>query len=234
MLRIYLLALFLFGDHAQAAPIDELKAKTRMQGEVMVVGTNHLASIKTPLAGDVFAPLLNLLAAFKPTALAVETLRPEDINAMVHSGDAYGEILQTFVGETMLELAAEEQKSLGLASAAAIAEFYKLSIAEKITDGERLHLLRLAIAGYDRYNALYQWQLLSADADRASLAPTCVASWKNIATAIMKLTASRCLWRGVSAMPGSMLSMTTLARTSMVRYGTASCHLLTSRMQSSS
>ncbi|MGI2259081.1 DUF5694 domain-containing protein [Shewanella sp. GXUN23E] len=148
--------------------IPALNRQVTLPTQVMVLGTMHLADIDTPLNAAHLSPLLDALETYRPTAIGVESLRPEDILAMVNASSDYQAVLDFAVGAQLQQLAKQEQQSLGMSAQQAITEARHLLSRSVQDNPQRLTLVRLAIAGYNKTLATLHWHKLpQAERDKA-------------------------------------------------------------------
>lgn len=149
--------------------IQSLNAKAKHKTEVMILGSAHLNTIKGELNREEFVPVIQMLETFNPTAVAIESLRAEDIITMLNGSEEYQEVLSQFVGDTLLSLAEKEQKALGISANDAINKMNKLLAKNQFSLQKRIELIKLAIAGYNRDTAALHWSLLDANIPNDSL-----------------------------------------------------------------
>lgn len=149
--------------------IQSLNAKAKHKTEVMILGSAHLNTIKGELNREEFVPVIQMLETFNPTAVAIESLRAEDIITMLNGSEEYQEVLSQFVGDTLLSLAEKEQKALGISANDAINKMNKLLTKNQFSQQKRIELIKLAIAGYNRDTAALHWSLLDANIPNDSL-----------------------------------------------------------------
>ena len=139
--------------------IQSLNAKAKHKTDVMILGSTHLNTIEGKLNKDDFTPIIQMLETFKPTAIAVESLRAEDIITMLNGSDEYQTVLSQFVGNTFLLLAKKEQKTLGVSANDAIKKMNEVLTKNQFDQKQRIEVIRLAIAGYNRDIAALNWSL---------------------------------------------------------------------------
>ncbi|MEZ9594972.1 DUF5694 domain-containing protein [Shewanella sp. 10N.261.52.F9] len=149
--------------------IQNLNAKARLKTDVMVLGSTHLNTIKGELNKDDFIPIIQMLETFNPTAIAVESLRAEDIITMLNGSNEYQAVLSQFVGDTFLSLAKKEQKALGVSANDAIKKMNELLTKKQFDQQQRIEIIRLAVAGYNRDTAALNWSLLDTKSINDSL-----------------------------------------------------------------
>lgn len=142
-------------------------ATPAMRSQVLVLGTPHLAGESDRLTPGHLQPLLERLAAFAPTRIAVESLSADEIATLAaHAphAPAAAEILQMFAGSRH-ELGRRMQEQLGLdhAAAAQRAEALLATLADDAAPARRLELVALWLAAYEFDSAALQWSLLAED-----------------------------------------------------------------------
>ncbi|QSX38346.1 DUF5694 domain-containing protein [Shewanella sedimentimangrovi] len=148
------------GSAFATGEIAGLDARVKNKTDVMVFGTAHLAGIKEDLSSGPLAPVLQRLEQYQPTAIAVESLRPQDIATMIAGQENYQDVLKTFVGEKLISLAQKEQDKLKVTTTEAIGKLNKLLAEPEPTDSQRVDIIRFAIAGFSRDTAALQWKYL--------------------------------------------------------------------------
>ncbi|MEZ9138894.1 MULTISPECIES: DUF5694 domain-containing protein [unclassified Shewanella] len=159
MIRVIFAALVLLPSLVNAKQdIQSLNARVKQKTEVMVLGTMHLKSIKEEID---LSEIRGYLGKFKPTAIAVESLRGEDIFTMLNGSVEYHETLTSFVGDELLGIAKKEQSSLGLSATEAIQKMKQFEIVNNLSDEKRIELIRLSIAGYYPDTATLHWLKLT-------------------------------------------------------------------------
>src|SRR3954470_14841546 len=154
---------------AQTPSFDPRSWKTSIAGpptEVVVLGTLHLGQLKGGLKDSfgpaLVAPLLDKLAAFKPTIITIEGLSGESCDLLTTYKAVYPDVADQYCLTT--ELA---QKATGLGVPAAEAEAQKLlnSWPAQPTPAQRRHLAAVFLAANQRASAAVQW-LRIPDAER--------------------------------------------------------------------
>ncbi|ABE55490.1 hypothetical protein Sden_2209 [Shewanella denitrificans OS217] len=151
--------------------ISHLQSKAKAQTQVMVLGSTHLNSIKGKLDESALSPIIQMLASFKPTAIGIESLRAEDIIAMLNGSDEYQAVLAQFVGDTLLSLAKKEQENLGITAKVAIAKLKVLLDVPMLTTEQRIEVIRFAIAGYNKDTAVLHWRYLNSHSSIETISP---------------------------------------------------------------
>lgn len=161
MLRIVFFALILLPSLVTAKQdIQSLNSLVKQKTEVMVLGTMHLSSIKEEID---LSEIRHYLGRFQPTAIAVESLRGEDVFTMLNGSAEYHEVLTNFVGDKLISIAKREQASLGLTAPEAIQKMHKFEITDDLSNEKRIELIRLSIAGYYPDTATLHWLKLAAN-----------------------------------------------------------------------
>jgi hypothetical protein len=118
---------FLVSSFANAEhEIHKLNENVEHKTQVMVLGSLHLSGAENKLNKDTLIPIINLLEAYEPTAIAVESLRAEDIITMQNGSAEYQQILDIYVGDTLLLLAKKQQQNLGISAIDAIKKMNEL------------------------------------------------------------------------------------------------------------
>ncbi|MCL1140067.1 DUF5694 domain-containing protein [Shewanella pneumatophori] len=171
MYKLLVLIVYLAISHNVCAEqyIQNLNAKVKHKTDVMVLGSTHLNTIEGELNKDDFIPIIQMLETFNPTAVAVESLRAEDIITMLNGSDEYQTVLSQFVGDTFLSLAKKEQKALGVSANDAIKKMNELLTKKQFDQQQRIEIIRLAVAGYNRDTAALNWSLLDTKFINGSL-----------------------------------------------------------------
>lgn len=141
--------------------IQDLQQDTRTQTRVMVVGSYHLSNVTTPLNASSLQSVVNTIDKFNPTAIGVESLRPQDIITMINSGDTYQDVTTGFVGSAFIKLARATQEQLGITANQAIQQLEALTAQSDLSEEQRARAVSLAIASYNKYVALLHWQRLN-------------------------------------------------------------------------
>ncbi|MBO9526249.1 MAG: hypothetical protein J7517_08985 [Sphingobium yanoikuyae] len=139
-----------------------LKAVAGPPNEVMVLGTPHLSGWSKDFDAQALVPLIDRLAAWKPQAIAVETLSGLQCDALRRAPFRYAETVETYCWD-----ATPARQATGLDVPAATAEVERRLTAwpERPTASDRRHLAALFLAAADQGSALVQWLRLDG-ADR--------------------------------------------------------------------
>lgn len=125
---------------------------------VLVLGTPHLSGLPDGYGPGVIepllAPLLDRLAAWKPTAIATEDLSGLQCDAMRRYPYRYAETVKTYCADPA---AAGRATGLDVPAANAEAERLLLAWPASPTPAQRRHLAAVFLAAGERYSALVQW-----------------------------------------------------------------------------
>lgn len=123
--------------------------------EVLVLGTFHLSGLPNSTDPQLFRPILDGLARFKPQIITIEALSGEECDALqrfksVHGGDTW----ETYCFDT-----GPIQKATGLDIPAATTEVDRTlaSWPASAIPAQRRHLAMLFLAANDRTSATVQW-----------------------------------------------------------------------------
>jgi hypothetical protein len=162
MSRLLLLSVFfLVSSFANAEhEIHKLNENVEHKTQVMVLGSLHLSGAENKLNKDTLIPIINLLEAYEPTAIAVESLRAEDIITMQNGSAEYQQILDIYVGDTLLSLAKKQQQNLGISAIDAIKKMNELLDKPELSVELSVEVIKLAIAGCNPDTAALHWQYL--------------------------------------------------------------------------
>ncbi|WP_335920440.1 DUF5694 domain-containing protein [Shewanella algae] len=148
--------------------LQQLSAKSKLQTQVMVLGSLHLSNIKQQLDSRSLSSILEPLSRYQPTAIAVEPLRPQDIATMINGSGEYQTVLDHFVGQRFLALAIKEQQELRLSAQKALESLEPLLDETSLEPVQRARLIKLAVAAYHKEIALLHWHYL----DKTAASPT--------------------------------------------------------------
>ncbi len=149
--------------------IKNLKSKATVNTEILVLGSPHLNAIETQLDQQSLAPIIERLADFKPDAIAVESLRPQDIVTMLNGSDEYQVVLKQFVGEALLSLAKQQQQALRVSAKQAISSLESLLEQPERSNAQRIKIIQMAIAGYYIDTAILQWKYLAKQPEKSKV-----------------------------------------------------------------
>ncbi len=171
MFRVFLLSVFFFTSNLVNAgqDINQLKQKVKHKTEVMVFDSIHLTNIGNKLNTDTLLPIINLLEEYEPTAIAVESLRAEDIITMLNGSEDYQEALSAYVGDTLLSLAKVEQQNLGISAIEAIKKMNQLLENPELSFEQIIEVIKVAIAGYNPDTAALHWKYLEKSSSTSAL-----------------------------------------------------------------
>jgi hypothetical protein len=152
---------------AQPPDFDPRSWKKSIAGpptEVTVLGSLHLGQLAHPLDPALLGPLLDRLAAFKPTIVTIEALAGETCDLLTRYKAVYPEVADQYCSTT-----SEAETATGLGVAAAEAELGKVLAAwpAQPSAAGRRHLAALLLAANDRTSAVVQWLRLPETERRA-------------------------------------------------------------------
>lgn len=130
--------------------------------EVLVLGTAHLSGLPKTFDMALLAPLVDRLAAWKPTGIATEDLSGVQCDALRRYPARYAETVKTYCYDP-----GKAGQAIGLDVPAANAEAERLLAAwpTQPTAAQRRHLAAVFMAAGERNSALVQWLRLP-DAER--------------------------------------------------------------------
>jgi hypothetical protein len=122
--------------------------------EVLVLGTTHLSGLPKPFDMALLAPLIDRLAAWKPTGIATEDLSGLQCDALRRNLVRYAETVKRYCDDTTVAAAAT-----GLDVPAANVEADRLLAAWPVapTPAQRRHLAAVFLAAGEEGSALVQW-----------------------------------------------------------------------------
>ncbi|MHB1191857.1 MAG: DUF5694 domain-containing protein [Longimicrobiales bacterium] len=139
--------------------------------QVLVLGTPHLSGFRDRLGPHHLAPLLDRLASFAPTKIAVESLTPDEVALLVErapSDSAAAQVLDMFAGRTAaLGASAQRLLEVDRLEAARRAEAILEDRPSAMAPPARVELVVLLLAAYEYDSATLQWSYLGTG-DRAS------------------------------------------------------------------
>ena len=125
---------------------------------VLVLGTTHLSGLPKSYGADLLepllAPLLDRLAAWKPTAIATEDLSGLQCDAMRRYPYRYAETVKIYCADPA---AAGRVTGLDVPAANAEAERLLLAWPASPSPAQRRHLAAVFLAAGERHSALVQW-----------------------------------------------------------------------------
>jgi len=147
-------------DYHQPFHPDQLKGPPAgALNEVLVLGTPHLSNMGDGFKVESLSPLLDRLAAWKPTAIATEDLSGLQCDSLRRYPSRYAETVETYCWDP-----APAALATGLDVPAANAEAERLLAAwpANPTAAQRRHLAAVFLAAGERGSALVQWLRLPA------------------------------------------------------------------------
>lgn len=155
------LAVFGCAQATEPSPLQPLQQRQpgRAPVQLMVLGTVHLKPLGEALQPAMLAPLLDVLAGFKPDVIAIEALPGERVHELLlrrGANEVHDELIDGYAGLHQT-LAAPAQPQLGLD---ALQARRALEALDGEADPGRRILLQLA--AYEPFNALLGWSRLDA------------------------------------------------------------------------
>lgn len=132
--------------------------------EVLVLGTTHLSGLPKSFSPEMLAPLLDRLAAWRPTAIATEDLSGLQCDSLRRYPARYADTVETYCPDP-----APAGKATGLDVPAANAEAERIlgSWPALPTPQQRRHLAAIFLAAGEPGSALVQWLRLAPEDRRA-------------------------------------------------------------------
>ncbi len=132
--------------------------------EVLVLGTPHLSELPKDFAPAMLAPLLDRLAAWRPTAIATESLSGLQCDSLRRYPARYADTVKTYCPDL-----APAAQATGLDAPAANAEAERLlgSWPAAPSPVQRRRLAAVFLAAGEPGSALVQWLRLAPDERRA-------------------------------------------------------------------
>lgn len=134
------------------------------RNEVLVLGSAHLSGEPSAFQPSMLAPLLDRLAAWRPTAIATEDMSGLQCDALRRYPSRYAETVKTYCPDTT---SAALATGLDVPSANAEAERILAAWPVKPSVADRRHLAAIFLAAGERNSAFVQWLRLSAAERRA-------------------------------------------------------------------
>lgn len=122
--------------------------------EVLVLGTPHLSALPKTFDMALLAPLVDRLAAWKPTGIATEDLSGLQCDALRRYPARYAETVKTYCYDPT---AAGQAVGLDVPAANAEAERLLSAWPAQPTPAQRRHLAAVFMAAGERNSALVQW-----------------------------------------------------------------------------
>ena len=143
--------------HAQTPAFDPRSWKGAQAGpptQVLTLGSPHLAQLGVPIAPEALTPLIDRLAAFKPTIITHEGISGEQCDTLKRYVAKYPDMYETYCWPTD-----DAEKATGLTIPAALAEIDTTLAAWPVapTPAQRRHLAAVFLAAGDRPSAQVQW-----------------------------------------------------------------------------
>lgn len=139
----------------------ELKGPvTGLPNEVLVLGTPHLSELPDTFSADVLDPLLDRLAAWRPTAIATEDLSGLQCDTLRRYPFRYAETVKIYCFDPM---PAEQAIGLTVPEANAEAERLLHQWPANPLPAQRRELAAVFLAAGEPGSALVQWLRLSED-----------------------------------------------------------------------
>lgn len=132
--------------------------------EVLVLGSTHLSGAPAGFEPAMLAPLLDRLAAWKPTAIATENLSGLQCDALRRYPARFAETVKDYCPDTT---PAAQATGLDVPAANAEAERLLAAWPAAPSAAERRHLAAVFLAAGERTSALVQWLRLPAAERRA-------------------------------------------------------------------
>lgn len=144
----------------------------RVQNEVMVLGTAHLAAFRDWLQPAQLDSTLDVLARFAPTRIAIERLPPDEIALLVERekhDPAAGKVIDQFV-RAIATHGATMQAALGIdrVDAQRQAGATLADAGSALDETARVALIAQLLAAYEYDSAVLQWSYLPASARAAA------------------------------------------------------------------
>ena len=132
--------------------------------EVLVLGTPHLSALPKSFTPEMLAPLLDRLAAWRPTAIATEDLSGLQCDSLRRYPSRYAQTVADYCPEP-----GPASRATGLDVPAANAEAERLLAAwpANPSASQRRHLAAIFLAAGERGSALVQWLRLPPAERRA-------------------------------------------------------------------
>jgi len=132
--------------------------------EVLVLGSTHLSNAPAAFKSTMLAPLLDRLAAWRPTAIATEDLSGLQCDALRRYPSRYAESVKIYCPDIT---AATLATGLDVQAANAEAERRLAAWPATPSAADRRHLAAVFLAAGERNSALVQWLRLPAAERRA-------------------------------------------------------------------
>jgi len=132
--------------------------------EVLVLGTAHLSGLPDSVRAETLAPLLDRLAAWRPTAIATENLSGLQCDSLRRYPFRYAATVKDYCPDPT---PANQATGLDVPAANAEAERLLAAWPAAPSAAQRRHLAALFLAAGERGSALVQWLRLAPDERRA-------------------------------------------------------------------
>lgn len=167
------LALTAAGAASAAEPaFDPRSFRADVEGpltRVFVLGSPHLSGAPDDFDAGTLGPLLERLAMFEPSVIAVENLSGESVHALKAYEGVYPEVADTY-GRRILEMAKIAGGELGFDMPAAEAEARRFlaALPEEPSPAQRRRLAALFAASGDPFSAAVQWKRLPENERKAA------------------------------------------------------------------
>ena len=148
-------------DYRQAFHPDQLKGPPPgALNEVLVLGTPHLSNLGEGFKPASLEPLLDRLAAWKPTAIATEDLSGLQCDSLRRYPSRYASTIESYCWNST---PANEATGLDVPAANAEAERLLAAWPAQPTAAERRSLAAVFLAAGERGSALVQWLRLAPE-----------------------------------------------------------------------
>lgn len=147
--------------HAEKPAFDPRNWKGQHLGsptEVLTIGSAHIGQLKTAVTPELLKPLIDKLAAFKPSIITHEGISGEQCDVLKRYDARYLGMFKTYCWGTE-----DAEKATGFTVSAAMAEVEKTlsTWPANPTAAQRRHLVSLFLAAGDRPSAGVQWLQLA-------------------------------------------------------------------------
>ncbi|AHE51942.1 DUF5694 domain-containing protein [Sphingomonas sanxanigenens] len=140
--------------HPAFQPGRHKAAATARPNAVLVLGTPHLSGLPDSFRAEALAPLLDRLAAWRPTAIAIENLSGLQCDSLRRSPSRYAATVKDYCPDTS---AAGEATGLDVPAANAAAERMLADWPAAPLPAQRRRLAALFLAAGEPASALVQW-----------------------------------------------------------------------------
>jgi hypothetical protein len=136
----------------------------RQPNEVLVLGTSHLSGLPPTFQPEMLAPLLDRLAAWRPTQIAIESVSGLQCDSMRRYPSRYADTVNIYCPDPT---AAARATGLDVSAANAEAERLLATWPATPSAAQRRHLAAVFLAAGERHSALVQWLRLPMEARHA-------------------------------------------------------------------